>query len=135
MTKIATHYIGDLRTECVHLQSGTTLLTDAPLDNQGKGEYFSPTDLLATSLVSCMLTTLAIRCREASIDIEGVKAEAEKIMSSNPRKVKTVVITITMPTHEYSSRDKKVIEAAINNCPVALSILPDIAETTIKYST
>lgn len=133
MTKIAVNYIGVLRTECVHEQSGTIIQTDAPRDNQGKGEYFSPTDLLATSLASCMLTTMAIRCREAEIDVEGVRANVEKIMVSDPRRVQTVKVEIIMPNKEYSTRDKKVIEAAVENCPVALSILPDIAQTTIVW--
>lgn len=133
MTKIKVNYIGNLRTDCVHEQSGTTIHTDAPLDNQGKGEFFSPTDLLATSLVSCMITTMAIRCREAQIDVEGVRANVEKIMSSNPRRVQTVKVEIIMPKNEYSPRDRKVIEVAVHQCPVALSILPDIAETTIVW--
>ena len=133
MTKIKVNYLGHLRTECVHEQSGTVIQTDAPIDNQGKGEYFSPTDLLATSLVSCMLTIMAIRCREANIDIEGVRANVQKIMVTDPRRVGTVLVEIIMPSREYSARDKKIIETAVQTCPVAMSILPDIAETTIVW--
>ena len=87
MATIDSTYLGDLRTEATHLQSGTKIITDAPTDNQGKGEAFSPTDLLAESLASCMLTTMAILGGKQGINIDGTTCEVTKIMAANPRRV------------------------------------------------
>jgi putative redox protein len=121
MTSTVT-YLGDLRTEAVHLQSGTTIITDAPTDNQGRGEAFSPTDLCATSLASCMITIMGISARNHGVNIDGTKAEITKIMSANPRRIGAVEIKLLMPPHEYDERTQKILETAGRSCPVALSL-------------
>ncbi|MBP6828032.1 MAG: OsmC family protein, partial [Saprospiraceae bacterium] len=90
-------YLGELRTECTHLRSGQKFITDAPVDNQGKGEAFSPTDLSATSLASCMLTTMGISALNHGIDMNGAGAEVHKIMASDPRRIARVEVTVRMP--------------------------------------
>ena len=120
-------YEGDLRTTCIHLQSGSPFETDAPTDNQGKGERFSPTDLVATSLASCMLTTMAIRARDLEPVIRKVKIDVEKIMASNPRRVSQINLTFHFPegfsvTHEEEAR----LEEIAWTCPVKESIHPEI---------
>lgn len=115
-------YLGDLRTEATHLQSGVTIITDAPTDNQGKGEAFSPTDLCATSLASCMITIMGISARNHGLNIDGTTAEITKIMAANPRRIGAVVITLRMPANSFTDRDKKLIETAGRTCPVALSL-------------
>jgi len=119
-------YLGDLRTECKHLLSGQKIITDAPPDNQGKGEAFSPTDLTATSLATCILTTMAIRAKE--LDITGARAEVTKIMASDPRRISRIEVKITMPKNEFSDKDKKVLEAIARTCPVALSLSENIEQ-------
>jgi len=116
MATIQTTYLGDLRTEATHLQSGTKIITDAPTDNQGKGEAFSPTDLLAEALVSCILTTMAIIGRGHHINIDGTSAEVTK------------VINLKFPA-AYTDREKKILENAALNCPVAVSLHPDLKKT------
>jgi len=124
-------YKGDLRTEAVHLKSGNVILTDAPTDNEGKGEAFSPTDLAATSLASCILTIMGIAAQKHDLDISGSKADVNKIMASNPRRIKTIEINITMPANDYSVKEKKILEAAAHHCPVAMS-LSDNTKEVIK---
>ncbi|MEY4595055.1 MAG: hypothetical protein RIQ47_1465, partial [Bacteroidota bacterium] len=98
METIHTRYLGELRTEATHLQSGTVILTDAPTDNQGKGEAFSPTDLLAASLGSCLMTIMGIAGRTHGIDLEGTQLKITKIMATQPRRVAEVKITVEFPT-------------------------------------
>lgn len=126
-------YSKGLRTEATHIQSGIQIITDAPIDNNGKGEAFSPTDLLATSLASCFLTIMGIRAEKMNINIDGAKAEVEKIMSSDPRRVTEVLIRVEMPKIEISEKDKKVLEAAARSCPVAYSLHPDINQKIDFY--
>lgn len=121
-------YTGNLRTEAVHLKSGNTIITDAPLDNQGKGEAFSPTDLTATSLASCIFTIMGIAARSHDIEMEGATADVVKVMASDPRRIARIEVEITMPDKAYSSREKKILEAAARHCPVALSLHPDTEE-------
>jgi len=128
---VETTYIGGLRTEATHVQSKNTLITDAPIDNKGKGEAFSPTDLLATSLGSCMLTIMGISAREHGFNIDGTKAKIWKIMESNPRRVGEVKIELTFPKNNYSEKEKKFIEKAAYTCPVNLSLHPDLKKTII----
>lgn len=128
---VETTYIGKLRTEATHVQSGNTLITDAPLDNKGKGEAFSPTDLLATSFGSCMLTIMGISAREHGFNIDGTKAKIWKIMESNPRRIDEVKIELTFPKNNYSEKEKKFIEKAAYTCPVNLSLHPDLKKTII----
>ena len=118
-------YQGNLRTECVHLKSGSIIQTDAPVDNKGKGMLFSPTDLLASSLVTCMITVMAIKAQELGIAFNHVKADMNKIMSSNPRKVKEIQIKILI-RETWSDKEKEILEEVGRNCPVALSLSPDL---------
>ena len=128
---VKTIYLGELRTEATHVQSGNELITDAPLDNQGNGEAFSPTDLLATSLGSCMLTIMGISAREHGFNIDGARVKIWKIMESNPRRVGEVKIEFTFPKNNYSEKEKKIIETAAHTCPVNLSLHPDLKKTII----
>jgi uncharacterized OsmC-like protein len=133
METISTIYTGQLRTQATHLQSGTGLLTDAPVDNQGKGETFSPTDLLATSLGSCMLTIMGIAAREHQFSIDGTEIKIWKIMASSPRKVAEVKIDLFFPPHDFSAKHKKILEYCAKTCPVALSLHPGIKQTVSFY--
>jgi len=123
-----TIYRGDLRTEALHVQSGVTITTDAPLDNQGKGEFFSPTDLVATALGSCMLTIIGIAARTHGFSIDGTEAAITKLMLSNPRRIEAVRIEFNFPDFAYSDKQKEIIERAGRTCPVALSLHPDLKQ-------
>jgi len=119
-------YIGGLRTEAIHVKSDTKIVTDAPTDNEGKGESFSPTDLVATALGSCMLTIMGIKARDKNIDMDGTKVQTLKTMASNPRRIERIDIKMTMPKKYYSDSDKKVIEMAAKSCPVGHSLHADL---------
>jgi putative redox protein len=121
-------YEGELRTVCTHLRSGNYFQTDAPVDNNGKGERFSPTDLLATSLGTCMLTVMGIKARSMGFDLNGIKVEVEKIMKADPRRVGGINIFIHIPDHLKSTDDKtkQILKHTGNTCPVWQSIHPDI---------
>ena len=121
-------YTGDLRTSSVHLKSGIEIITDAPVDNQGKGEAFSPTDLLSTSLGNCMLTIVGIAARTHGFNIDGTTAEITKIMGENPRRVTEIVVNLQFPANKYSDKEKEIIERAAKTCPVAYSLHPDIKQ-------
>ena len=129
MATIHTEYTGELRTVATHLQSGKTIITDAPVDNQGKGEAFSPTDLLAASLGSCMITIMGIAAQTHGFNIDGTKAEITKIMASNPRRVGEIKIELYFPDIQYSAKEKKIIEAAAFSCPVYLSLHPNLIKS------
>jgi uncharacterized OsmC-like protein len=129
MPTIITTYTENLRTEAKHVQSGDLIITDAPLDNQGRGEAFSPTDLLAASLGSCMLTIMGIAAREHGFSIDGTTVEITKIMAANPRRVGEIVIDFTFPQQSYTPKQQKLIEVASRTCPVALSLHPDLVQT------
>jgi uncharacterized OsmC-like protein len=121
-------YDGDLRTNCIHLRSGSDFETDAPVDNQGKGERFSPTDTLATSLASCMITTMGIKARAMGFDLTGVEIEVEKIMKPDPRRVAGINLFFHIP-NALIDIDQSTKEVLINKgetCPVMMSIHPDI---------
>lgn len=135
MTKMRVQYLGGLRTEAEHLQSGSKIITDAPLDNNGKGEAFSPTDLLATSLASCMLTIMGISAKGYNYNIDGTTVEVEKIMGTNPRRVVEIIVDITFPKDSnYTDQQKRVIEASANSCPVYNSLHPEIKKRiTFNY--
>jgi putative redox protein len=128
MATIHTTYLGGLRTEATHLQSGTKIITDAPTDNKGKGEAFSPTDLLAESLAGCMLTTMAIAADTHGIDIVGTECEVTKVMAASPRRVAEVITTLKFPK-EYTDKEKTILEHAARYCPVAVSLHPDVVKT------
>lgn len=121
-------FLSELHCELTHLLSGVRIVTDAPPDNQGKGEAFSPTDLCATSLAACMLTTIAIRIRDRGISIEGTKAEVNKIMASDPRRIRRIEIRLFMPPNNYSEADKKLMIHIADTCPVAVSLHPELEQ-------
>lgn len=121
-------YLGELRVKSVHLQSGEVLISDAPIDNNGKGEAFSPTDLVATSLACCMLTIIGIVANKRSINIEGARAEITKTMASTPRRISKIEIKITMPKLDLETNIQALLEKMGRNCPVANSIHPDIEQ-------
>jgi uncharacterized OsmC-like protein len=121
-------YTGNLRTEATHLESGTVILSDAPKDNQGEGAAFSPTDLTATSLASCMLTTMGIVARRDQIKMEGSTAEVTKVMYSDPRRIGEIHVKIDMSANTFSDKEKKLLENTAHTCPVARSLHPDVKQ-------
>ncbi len=131
METIRTKYLGDLRTQALHIKSGQILITDAPLDNNGKGEAFSPTDLMAASLGSCMLTIMGIAARTHAIDIDTSDLKITKVMASDPRRVKEIIVEFNFPGKEYTEKEKKILEHAAKTCPVALSLHQDLKQTII----
>ena len=124
-------YLGDLRTECTHIRSGQVFITDAPIDNNGKGDAFSPTDLAATSLGACMVTIMGIAAKNHDINIDGTKLEITKLMASDPRRVSGVDVKLIMPPISYSNKERKILEAAGRTCPVALSLHPDLVQNIV----
>lgn len=127
-------YNGGLRTTSVHERSGNQIITDAPVDNKGKGEAFSPTDLLATSLGNCMITIVGIAAQEHGFNIDGATCEVTKIMAEGPRRVAEIVVNFQFPANNYSEKEKKIIERSANTCPVAFSLHPDLIKTvTFNY--
>lgn len=133
MATIKTIYLGELRTENEHLQSGNKVITDAPTDNQGKGEYFSPTDLLATALGSCIMTIMGIKARDSEIDLTGTQVNVTKIMASEPRRVAEVIVNFHFPNKGYSDKEKQLIESVAGISPVPLSLHPDLVQTINFY--
>ena len=129
MATVKATYIGNFRTEATHLQSGTKLTTDAPVDNQGKGEFFSPTDLVATSLGSCMITIMGIAAKTQGFNIDGASWKVTKVMADNPRRIGEIIVELTFPPNGYTDQQKRVIEHISRNCPVALSLHPDLKQT------
>lgn len=121
-------YTGELRTSATHLRSGNKIETVAPPDNNGKGDAFSPTDLLAASLGACMMTIMGIVAERHQLDLTGTKIEVTKEMASSPRRVSGVIVEFTMPARAFSDHDKKLLEHAAHTCPVALSLHPDIRQ-------
>ena len=121
-------YSGDLRAESEHLQSGNKIITDAPIDNEGKGEGFSPTDLVATSLANCMLTIMGIVARRHEVNIDGTRADVEKIMGTEPRRITEIQIEFYFPGN-YDSKTKTILEKAALNCPVAKSLAESLQQS------
>ena len=126
MTTSKLTYLGSLRCNNQHIRSGSEILTDAPVDNRGKGSTFSPTDLLATSLANCMITVMGIKAMDKGWDLEGTYAEVEKIMASDPRRVATIRIQLHFPVGNWTDDQKKILEQTAIQCPVAKSLHPDI---------
>ena len=125
-------YKGALRTEATHMLSGTVIETDAPPDNNGKGERFSPTDLVATAMAACMCTLMGIAARTHNIDIDGVECEIYKIMVPHPRRIGEIKVDLHFPRHiSYSEKEKKILERAALTCPVIESLHPDLVKTVI----
>jgi putative redox protein len=133
MVTSRTIYLGELRTDNEHIRSGQKLITDAPVDNQGKGEAFSPTDLVATALSDCIMTIMGIKARDKGIDLKGTIIETTKIMSSEPRRIGEIVVEITFPKNDISDKDKTILEAVTRTCPVALTLHPDVKQT-VKFN-
>lgn len=133
MHAIESIYNGELNTRSKHLKSGSIISTDAPIDNMGKGESFSPTDLLAASLGSCMLTIMGIAAKSREIQLNGTTLTINKIMGTNPRKVAEIVIEIYMVQNPYTLEDKRILEYAAINCPVAKSLHPELIQNVIFY--
>ena len=124
-------YNGELRTTSIHTQSGTEIITDAPTDNQGKGEAFSPTDLLATSLGNCMLTIIGITAKNHGFSVDGTTAEITKVMGQEPRRVIEIQVQFEFPANNYTEKEKTIIERAAKTCPVAYSLHPDIKQNVV----
>jgi uncharacterized OsmC-like protein len=123
-------YEGGLRSRCRHIQSGTEIRTDAPTDNHGKGEAFSPTDLVATALASCIVTTMGIKAMQMRISIDGTRCEAQKVMAADPRRISEIKVDIYMPQGaDYSEKDRKILEQTAMTCPVAISLHPDLKKS------
>jgi len=129
MTTSTITYLGELRTAASHTQSNTTIYTDAPKDNHGKGEMFSPTDLVATALASCMISIMGIAAmKEGITNIDGAAAEVIKIMHTEPRRIGEIHIKITFPKKDYTDKEKKIYEHSALTCPVAKSLHPDLKQ-------
>lgn len=118
-------YLGDLRTSSVHLQSGNTIITDAPTDNHGKGEAFSPTDSVANALATCMLTVMGIKAKDLEVDFTGSTAEVTKIMGTDPRRIVEIHVTFDMNLIA-DEKTRTVLERTALTCPVYFSLHPDI---------
>jgi putative redox protein len=120
---------GSLRTTCTHLKSGSVIETDAPVDNHGKGERFSPTDLLATSLATCMLTVMDIKARDCEVDLKGLALSVQKNMLSDPRRVGSIELQATIPPvlQRIDEKTKQILKKTGEQCPVIKSLHPDIA--------
>ncbi|MEP7317127.1 MAG: OsmC family protein [Panacibacter sp.] len=127
-------YKGALRTEATHLQSGTVIETDAPTDNQGKAERFSPTDLLATSLGNCMMTIMGIKARDMEIDLTNTQIDITKIMKADPRRVGGINVAFHFPVHlQLTDKQFAILQNAALTCPVAKSVHPDI-ELDVQFN-
>lgn len=133
MPTVESKYSGNLRTEATHLKSGTKLITDAPVDNQGKGEFFSPTDLVATALGSCMITIMGIASRSHGFSIDGATWTTTKVMAENPRRISEIITELTFPQNNFTESHKRVIEHISRTCPVALSLHPELKQTVIIH--
>ena len=129
MATVVTKYLGDLRTEAEHVASGAKIITDAPKDNHGKGEGFSPSDLFAASFTSCALTITGIAAQTHGFDINGAEVKTTKVMGTDPRRVVELVVEFTFPHNHYSDKERKIIELSIKQCPVANSLDPAIKIT------
>ena len=121
-------YMGELRTEAVHLRSGKKIITDAPIDNQGKGEAFSPTDLIATALGSCMMTIMGIVAEREGIKLDGTVADVEKVMDTNPRRISEIKIKIKC-IQKLNREQRYKLEKAAKTCPVSNSLSENLKET------
>jgi len=131
MVSMKAIYIGGLRTEVTHLKSGNKIITDAPPDNNGRGEAFSPTDLTCASLNSCMMTLMGILAERENINLTGLKADIVKIMASNPRKIAEVQITFTHENLEATDIQKEKLKRAALTCPVALSLNDELKQSVV----
>lgn len=131
MVAMSGKYLGGLRTEDTHHRSGNKIITDAPTDNQGKGEAFSPTDLVCAALNSCMMTLMGMLAAREGIDMTGMTSEITKIMASNPRKIAEIQITFSHQALHATQDQKKKLEHAARTCPVALSLSESVKQTVV----
>jgi uncharacterized OsmC-like protein len=129
MPTIKSSYLGNLRTESTHVQSGTNLLTDAPLDNNGRGESFSPTDLVSSALGSCMVTIMGIVAERDGVSLKGLSWEVSKIMNPSPRKISEIIVDFKWDKPVEDPKMIQKLKNAAKNCPVALSLDPEIKQT------
>lgn len=135
MAAVEISYLGELRTEAVHIQSGSKLITDSPVDKDGKGESFSPTDLFAASYGCCLSTLLGRVARIHGFDVEGMKVQVGKVIGMNPRRVVELITEIILPHNNYSAKERRIIELTHKECPVHNSLHPEIKTTlTIQYT-
>lgn len=125
-------YESNLRTTCLHLQSGSVFETDAPTDNKGKGERFSPTDLIATGLAACLITTMGIKAESMNIQLDGAKVEVTKVMVSDPRRIGKIIVHATMPALNLDEKTIEILERVGRTCPVERSLHPDV-ELDIQF--
>ncbi len=128
MATVKAKYLGELRVESTHVKSGATIITDAPPDNHGKGEAFSPTDLGATALAACAMTLMGIYAQSHGIDIAGTEIEVTKVMAADPRRISEIEVVYTMPDRAYSEKEKISLERAAKTCPMHYSLHPDIVQ-------
>ncbi len=131
MTTSKIKYLGNLRCESIHLASSSTILTDAPTDNHGKGEAFSPTDLMATSLGNCMLTVMGIKASLNQWDIDGATVAITKIMGEGPRRVIQIDAIVTFPPGDFDGKTRKILEHTALSCPVSQSLHPDLKQNIV----
>ena len=131
MTSTVT-YESNLRTTCLHLQSGSVFETDAPTDNKGKGERFSPTDLIATGLGACLITTMGIKAESMNIQLDGAKVEVTKVMVSDPRRIGKIIVHATLPALNLDEKTIEILERVGRTCPVERSLHPDV-ELDIQF--
>ena len=131
MATVKAKYLGDLRLECTHLQSGTKIITDAPTDTNGNGEAFSPTDLCSTSLAACAMTIMGIYAKNNGIDLTGTEIEITKKMAAEPRRIAEIDVIFNMPANGYSEKEKKILERVAHTCPVHLSLHPDVKQNFV----
>lgn len=134
METYKTTYLGNLRTEAVHERSGKKITTDAPVDNKGKGEYFSPTDLVSTALCSCIFTIMGIHAKENNFSIEGATANTRKIMRNDPRRIKEIQIEFDFTKIDLNEDQKEILRNLVKASPVPRSINPEIEQNvTLKF--
>ena len=131
MPTIKTKYQGQLRTHSTHLQSGNSLITDAPTDNNGKGEAFSPTDTVAAALCSCMMTIMGIIAEREGLDMSGLHAEVTKIMAADPIRISEIRIDFSWPDAQLTEEQRIKLQRAALKCPVALSLHPEVKQTVV----
>jgi len=131
METAKTRYLGDLRTEMTHVRSGSVIITDAPVDNKGKGEYFSPTDLVASALGSCIFTIMGIASREHGFSIDGSSCRITKIMTDKPRKIGEIRIEFDFTSNIYTEKQKTILEYCVKTCPVALSLNESVVQNVV----
>jgi len=134
METTKTKYLGEMRTEMTHVRSGSVIITDAPVDNKGKGEYFSPTDLVASALGSCIYTIMGIAAREHGFSIDGSSCSITKIMTDKPRKIGEIKIEFDLTSNSFTEKQKTILDYCVKTCPVALSLNDSVIQNvTLKF--